>query len=163
MSTPLRVLILEDRPEDAELVVHELRRSGFEPTWTRVDKAPLPARPVTQFAVDRSNWRRAFAAYAGFNAATPGRPGHVFATTDGGNTWENVTGNLPDSPVNSLILDPSNPTILYAATDVGTFVTADRGGHWAFLARGLPASTVWQLSYDPAHGQLVRKSCCKLS
>ncbi|MGA2594339.1 MAG: histidine kinase dimerization/phosphoacceptor domain -containing protein [Bryobacteraceae bacterium] len=33
----LSFLILEDRPEDAELVVHELRRSGFDPVWQRVD------------------------------------------------------------------------------------------------------------------------------
>jgi len=34
---PLRVLILEDRPEDAELELHELRRAGFEPSWHRVE------------------------------------------------------------------------------------------------------------------------------
>ena len=34
---PLRVLILEDRPEDAELVLHELRRAGYELSWRRVD------------------------------------------------------------------------------------------------------------------------------
>lgn len=36
-ATPLRVLILEDRPADAELMAIELRHSGFAPTWTRVD------------------------------------------------------------------------------------------------------------------------------
>ena len=30
-KAPLQLLILEDRPEDAELMVHELRRSGFDP------------------------------------------------------------------------------------------------------------------------------------
>jgi diguanylate cyclase (GGDEF)-like protein len=34
---PLRLLILEDRAEDAELALHELRRAGFEPSWRRVD------------------------------------------------------------------------------------------------------------------------------
>ncbi len=33
----VRVLILEDRASDAELVVHELRRNGFDPEWRRVD------------------------------------------------------------------------------------------------------------------------------
>ena len=33
MSIPLRVLILEDRPADAELMLHELRRAEFDPTW----------------------------------------------------------------------------------------------------------------------------------
>ena len=37
MSAPLRVLILEDRPEDAELMLHELRRAGFDPAWQRVE------------------------------------------------------------------------------------------------------------------------------
>ncbi len=37
MSKSVRVLILEDSPEDAELMVHELRRSQFEPEWRRVE------------------------------------------------------------------------------------------------------------------------------
>src|SRR5436309_3391695 len=37
MATPLNVLILEDRPADAALMVHELRRAGFDPTWRPVE------------------------------------------------------------------------------------------------------------------------------
>ena len=37
MPLPLRVLILEDSEMDAELVLHELRRAGYEPDWRRVD------------------------------------------------------------------------------------------------------------------------------
>ena len=37
MSIPLRVLILEDRLSDAELLVHELRQAGFDPAWERVE------------------------------------------------------------------------------------------------------------------------------
>ena len=37
MSVRVRVLILEDSPQDAELMVHELRRSNFAPEWQRVD------------------------------------------------------------------------------------------------------------------------------
>lgn len=36
MSSPLRVLIVEDNPLDAELVLRELRRAGFKPDWQRV-------------------------------------------------------------------------------------------------------------------------------
>jgi PAS domain S-box-containing protein len=35
--TTLKVLILEDRPDDAELLVHALKRAGFTPQWSRVD------------------------------------------------------------------------------------------------------------------------------
>jgi signal transduction histidine kinase/CheY-like chemotaxis protein len=37
MPTPVRVLILEDRASDAELMVHELAQAGFEPNWQRVE------------------------------------------------------------------------------------------------------------------------------
>ena len=37
MSHPLSVLLVEDSPEDAELLLTELRRSGFAPQWQRVD------------------------------------------------------------------------------------------------------------------------------
>jgi PAS domain S-box-containing protein len=37
LSTSIRVLILGDRSEDAEVTMHELRRGDFEPEWLRVD------------------------------------------------------------------------------------------------------------------------------
>ena len=37
MPTRLNVLIVEDRPADAELLVRELRRAGFEFDWQRVE------------------------------------------------------------------------------------------------------------------------------
>ncbi len=36
MAEPLHLLLVEDNPADAELVLRELRRAGFEPTWLRV-------------------------------------------------------------------------------------------------------------------------------
>ncbi|HEX2101144.1 MAG TPA: PAS domain S-box protein, partial [Candidatus Synoicihabitans sp.] len=37
--TPIRLLLVEDSDDDAQLVLRELRRSGYEPTTTRVDRA----------------------------------------------------------------------------------------------------------------------------
>ena len=39
MSTSLKVLIVEDSPDDAALVLRELRRGGYEPVWERVETA----------------------------------------------------------------------------------------------------------------------------
>jgi DNA-binding NtrC family response regulator len=37
MTEPLRVLIIEDRPSDAELMVLRLEDEGFDPEWVRVE------------------------------------------------------------------------------------------------------------------------------
>jgi PAS domain S-box-containing protein len=37
LSTSIRVLVLEDHPEDTDLMIHALRQSDFEPEWLRVD------------------------------------------------------------------------------------------------------------------------------
>ncbi len=39
MPRPLRVLIVEDSSDDAELMLLELRRGGYEPDWLRVETA----------------------------------------------------------------------------------------------------------------------------
>ena len=37
MIQPIRVLLVEDSPDDAELTVRALRRGGLDPTYERVD------------------------------------------------------------------------------------------------------------------------------
>jgi uncharacterized repeat protein (TIGR01451 family) len=125
------------------------------PTWTRVKDDALPKRPVAGFAVDRSNYRIAYAAFNGFNGATPGHPGHVFRTLDGGNTWTDISGNLPDTPVNSITLDPSYSNTLYAATDVGPFVSYNGGTDWSPLGTGVPLVAVDQIDLDSSNRLLA--------
>jgi uncharacterized repeat protein (TIGR01451 family) len=125
------------------------------PSWHRVGASTLPNRPVNQIAVDRSNWRIAYAAYSGFGAATPGNSGHVFATSDGGEHWKDISSGLPDVPVNSVVLDPSDSKTLYVGTDVGAFFTTNGGNKWFALGSGMPKVGVWQLDYDPSHGVLA--------
>ena len=126
------------------------------PNWTRIGANKLPNRPVQSIAVDRSNYRIAYLSYGGFSKSTPGRWGHVYKTTDGGGSFSDITGNLPDVPVNSLVLDPSYPNTLYAATDVGPYVTYDGGGTWQFMGgTSFPIVGIWQIDLDPSHGSLV--------
>lgn len=153
---------------DGFLWVSPDAQSSGSPTWIRLGNSGengnedgehsdvrLPQRPVSSIAVDRSNWRIAYVAYNGFDAATPKRPGHIFVTTDGGQSFRNITSNLPDTPVNWLIQDPAHTNTIYAGTDIGPFVSFNGGGHWYSLGRGLPISSVEQLNLDTFHRVLA--------
>src|SRR5919202_4302740 len=58
MNTPLRVLIVEDSEDDAELLVYELERGGYDPIYERVD---TPAAMNT--ALDNQLWDIVIADY----------------------------------------------------------------------------------------------------
>ena len=141
---------------DGNLWVSPDAQTAASPTWVQIDakKNKLPNRPIAAFAVDRSNSRIAYVAYNGYDEATPKQPGHIFKTVDG-QSWSDVSGDLPDVPVNSLVLDPSYPNTLYAGTDVGAFVTYNGGAHWSLLGTGLPTVAVWQLDLDTLHRTLA--------
>ena len=59
MGKPLRVLIVEDSENDAELLLRELRRGGYEPTHERVDTAE-----AMNTSLDRQAWDIAFGDYS---------------------------------------------------------------------------------------------------
>jgi uncharacterized repeat protein (TIGR01451 family) len=152
--------------EDGYVYVSPDAMVSDHPTWTRVGlhgnsansngngssglkaNAMLPRRPVAGIAVDRSNYRVAYIAYNGYNAATPHQPGHVFKTSDGGASWTDISGSLPDNPVNSISIDASYPNTLYAATDVGPFVTYNGGANWSALGTGFPVVAIDQIDLD---------------
>ena len=108
-------------------------------SYTRVDLA-LPDLWVTRVAVDPQNDAIAYVTFSGFRVDQP--LAHVFRTTNHGTTWSDISGKLPDAPVNDLAIDPRHTTTLYAGTDVGVFVTHDLGATWGPLGVGLPDGVV---------------------
>src|SRR4051794_30057100 len=47
-NKPLSMLVIEDSPDDAELVIRQVRRGGFAPTWTRVADGPAMERALNE-------------------------------------------------------------------------------------------------------------------
>ena len=90
-------------------------------TWTEIT-AGLPTRWITRIEVDPANADMAYVSVSGYRNGDPGA--HVFRTTTGGTSWQDISAGLPDAPVNDLVLDPRNPAVLYAASDVGVFARA---------------------------------------
>jgi photosystem II stability/assembly factor-like uncharacterized protein len=116
-------------------------------SWTDTTKAPLPNRQVSDFAIDSQSAAVAYVVFNGYDTHTQGTPGHVFKTTNGGTTWTNVSGNLPDVPVLSIVLDGEQAGHIYVGTDLGVFRSTDGGASWSAYNTGLPNVPVYDLEY----------------
>ena len=127
-------------------------------TFTRIDSlaANSPGRFVSSIVVDPSNPLRAYVSYSGYNANTPGQPGHVFIVNynpgAGTATWTNLdngSGPMGDLPVTGLAYD-AKAHVLYASTDFGVLVQSNlRSSNWRMAAGGMPQVEVTGLSLDP--------------
>jgi len=107
----------------------------------------LPSTPVTWIAVDRNDasGNIAYATFGGFGV------GHTWKTINGGTSWTNITGNLPNAPVTGLVTYPiSGGSALIAGTDVGAFLSTNSGASWTALQNGLPNVGIDQIFTDKA-------------
>ena len=131
--------------------------TGTPPTWTEFDGGLLPTRHVTAVKTKRSDATGmiAYVTFSGFGSCGGcGAPGHVFKTTNGGAAWANISGNLPDVPVNDIIVDHAGGLgfdALYIATDIGVFTCSDPEAatpctNWLVEGTGLPRVPVLSLA-----------------
>ncbi|MBI3193617.1 MAG: T9SS type A sorting domain-containing protein [Ignavibacteriae bacterium] len=112
--------------------------------WAQHDQIPLPNREVSSIAIDPLNANRAYVGYSGYGTGTA-TTGHVYMTTNRGSNWSNISGNLPDIPVNSMVIDPKQLTHVIIGTDLGVFETTNGGTTWSQENDGLANVAVHDL------------------
>src|SRR5205807_586762 len=81
--------------------------------------------------------------------------GHLFqvtcTATCGSFVWADKSGNLPDIPVDSVIVNPNYPQQVFAGTDFGLYFTNDITAatpSWYRFNNGLPAVMIWDMQID---------------
>ncbi len=96
----------------------------------------LPNRYPMDMTVDPTDESTAYITYSGFGT------GHVFKTTNYGDTWEDISEGLPDIPTNAVIVDPLYPDHVYIGNDFGVFLSVDGGKTWESFQEGMPNVTM---------------------
>ncbi|MBK9155808.1 MAG: VCBS repeat-containing protein [Chloracidobacterium sp.] len=74
----------------------------------------------------------------------PSNPNCIDAPTN-----PNCARILPGVPVNSFLVDRTNPLVLYAGTDIGVFISTDGGTNWDVFGTGLPRVAVFDMAFAP--------------
>jgi len=82
---------------------------------------------------------------------------YVYRTTDGGRTFQNITGNLPaGAHVWVVKEDPKNPRLIYAGTELGLYASYTGGDRWTSLAlKNLPKVAVHDIIVHPRDNDLI--------
>jgi len=122
-------------------------------TWTRLADPDLPDRWVTRVTVDPDNANLAWVTYSGFKWESETQP-HVLMTQDGGTTWVDISGRLPQAPVNDVIRHPDHDQWLYVGTDMGVFFSPNMGRLWHKVGRSFPVVPVNDIHLHAASGTL---------
>ncbi|MFZ0413476.1 MAG: IPT/TIG domain-containing protein [Candidatus Acidiferrales bacterium] len=131
---------------DTGAVFVSTNATAASPTFSEIDTSSMPGRQVTGVSVSSMNSQVAFVGFSGFSSCSGcDGLGHIYEynASNGGQPWTNITGNLPDTPVDDIVVDPNDSTnsTLYVATDVGVFMTTNANAAtpaWTELAPGLP-------------------------
>ena len=77
---------------------------------------------------------------------------HIFRSKD---NWDDISVNLPEAPVNDVIIDPELDSTLYAATDFGVFYTRDLGLEWYVLGDNLPNVPIVDLDFHQPTRRII--------
>jgi hypothetical protein len=128
--------------------LHITRNSGT--SWSDFDPGDaVPNRAVTGIAFAASDPNVAYVTLSGLDEGTPGKPGHVFKSTNalsGSPAWTNVTPPV-NIPFNVVAIDPTTPNTVFAGADNGVWASRDGGGTWAYMGpdAGIPNVAVFDL------------------
>ena len=131
--------------------------SANSATWVDVTdgNTVLPNRPILDVVTDGTDATKGYAAVGGFDQNTPGTPGHLFEVTCNSDcssfSWLNKSGNLPNIPIDSVMVNPNIPGMVFAGTDWGLYYTEDISvtePTWFRFDQGLPSVMIWDMTID---------------
>jgi hypothetical protein len=120
--------------------------------WNNVTSA-LPDRYVTSIAASPSDATTVYVTHSGYkyNDFIP----HVHKSTDNGQTWTDISGDLPQMGVNDILIMPGAEYRLIVATDAGVYYTNNGGLNWNRLGSNMPMMAVYDIELNPAFNTLI--------
>lgn len=125
--------------------------TNYGGTWHQANMTGLPGRYIAGVTVDPRNPAHAYAIFNGYSRrfVPGGGVGHVFETWDGGASWTDISGNLPDVACDALVIVHHQ---LALGSDVGMFTAREGQGRdttWFRLGHGLPNAAVDDVTLGP--------------
>lgn len=129
--------------------------------WSNIT-GTLPANNniITYFAIHPTDPNQIWVTLGGFTEETNPPEGYqagnkVFYSPDGGATWQNMSGTLPNISANCIVYENGSANGLYVGMDVGVYYRDNTMSDWVLFSNNLPNVIVSELDINYATGSLV--------
>ena len=147
-ESPLRFGLLYAGTDDGRL----WRTKDGGKNWTEIRNGAVPQKFVSRIIASNYDIGTVYMTQTG--RRDDDFQVYIWKSTDFGDSWQDISGNIPVGPVNVIREDPVNRDILYAGTDGGVFVSKDGGEKWDILGN-LPFSYVHDLAIHPRDNMII--------
>jgi len=128
--------------------------TNYGGAWHRIASPVLPNLFIAGLTVDPANPAHVYAIYNGYSRRwiPGGGLGTVFESKDGGSTWHNISGNLPDAPGDGLAIIGGH---LVLGTDVGAFVADKNHPTQWYRVAGMPNVVIDNVRPTPGRSAAI--------
>ncbi len=120
-----------------------LKRSDDEgANWITISTNLGPRSKITDIFVSENYSGRVWVSSGGYLDGNK-----VYYSNDAGTTWTNISGTLPNVPVNCIVADAADN--VYIGTDIGIFYRGVSDTDWTPFYTGMPIVPVTELVFGP--------------
>lgn len=113
---------------------------GTNNSWTDITPPVNNGAWVRRITIDPKDKNKIYACYSGYNPSGTLNSRHIFYSGNQGSTWSDISLNLPNVPVHTLVIDTTTgSTSLYAGTETGVYTSSDNGNTWSIFNTGMPS------------------------
>lgn len=126
-------------------------KNGGE-NWDEIRNGKVPTRWVSRIVASKYDLRTVYMTQTG--RRDDDYQVYVWKSTDFGDSWTDISGNIPAGPVNVIREDPINKDMLYLGTDASVYLSKNGGKKWDVLG-DLPFAYVHDLQIHPRDNMII--------
>ncbi|MCK4662374.1 MAG: T9SS type A sorting domain-containing protein [Bacteroidales bacterium] len=108
---------------------------------------PGEIRWISKVLADPVDENTMYIVRCGFSAGNK-----IYKSENLGDTWTNISGDLPDIPCNDLFIDPEIPDHIFVGTDMGVYLSQDGGNTYNYAGNGMPIVPIMDFDYVKIDG-----------
>ncbi len=146
-ESPLKFGLLYAGTDDGN--VYRLKEGE---TWVKINKNLPQGLWVSSIHASNHEMGTVYLSLTGYR--NDNFKNYIYKSTDYGDSWKDISGDLPQESVNVIYQDPEVAQLLYLGTDHGTYVSFNDGSNWQHLG-SLPNVANYDMIVHPRDLELV--------